>query len=277
VIPDSQEGSSSHGKEYGEIAAVLRKLMPDMIPDPSDHWLYQFMARADCNQFGLWSPKDDLLGVTLHPSASFFNHSCIPNTFCEWSGVNLVFKTLHPVPKGTELNIAYIAANQTTKKRRKELKKVYCFDCVCPRCVRENGGNGYPCNYFDKFYEHFIGCPTECTGILRAETVHPGQNGESGTEDRECITCSTEFKGRPIVPPIREWLAEYEQRKQIRAEGRSSAPTTSVAAAPSKTKKVKTKNTQKAAVRKEQQDLESQGKLPEDDMEFMFQRDSDSE
>jgi len=144
-----------------------------------------------------------------------------------------VFKTLYPLPKGTELNISYIAgsystlllrsdiliecnltANQSTKRRRKELKKVYHFDCICPRCVQEEGAGSYPCTYYDKFYDKHIACPLECTGILRAETVHAGINGKPPTEDRECITCSEEFPGREVVPPIAEFLEACRQKSE---------------------------------------------------------------
>jgi len=73
--------------------------------------LYQ-LSKSECNQFGLWTPRDDLLGVSIHPAASFFNHSCLPNCYVEWYGPRLVFKALYPIPANSELNISYIAGKR---------------------------------------------------------------------------------------------------------------------------------------------------------------------
>lgn len=69
-------------------------------------FVFSQLSRIDCNQFGIWSTKDEFLGAAVHPLASFLNHSCIPNVFAEWEGVKLLCRTLYPVPAGTELNLS---------------------------------------------------------------------------------------------------------------------------------------------------------------------------
>jgi hypothetical protein len=176
------------------------------------------LVRTDCNQFGLWSANDDLLGVTVHPAASFFNHSCLPNCYCEWRGVNLVFKTLYPVPADSELVISYISGNEPTKKRKKELKRVYHFDCVCSRCVKPDGGS--PTHAYDAFFYRYLQCP-KCTGILKIDRKKKNsadadeeeheheQDHAANTENRSCMMCSRRRYNTDIVPALPEYLKSF--------------------------------------------------------------------
>lgn len=41
--------------------------------------------------------------------------------------------------RGEELCISYIDVNRPRAARRAELRNCYCFECGCPRCVREEG------------------------------------------------------------------------------------------------------------------------------------------
>lgn len=111
------------------------------------------LSAMDANQFGIWGMNNELMGVTVHPAASFFNHSCLPNCFrkctknliysgndiihdCSPTGIYLVFRTLMPVPAREELSIAYIKISDSVKTRRKVLNAQYNFHCVCLRCAR---------------------------------------------------------------------------------------------------------------------------------------------
>jgi hypothetical protein len=198
--------AGSHEKEYQEILHHLKNLMPVEVMPDSDNEIVSLMARCDANQFGLWSPKDDLLGITVHPSASFFNHNCIPNAYCEWSGIKLVFKTLYPIPKGTELNISYIAGNEPTKHRRKELKRIYCFDCACPRCVRSSAAGSYPTTHYDAFFYEYVQCP-ECTGVMKVDRVR-----EDGNEKRGCMTCSFKRPNVTPTPGLLEFCSKFDPK-----------------------------------------------------------------
>lgn len=173
------------------------------------------LVRTDCNQFGLWSANDELLGVTVHPAASFFNHSCLPNCYCEWRGVNLVFKTLYPVPADNELVISYIAGNEPTKKRRKELKRVYHFECVCTRCVKMDGGA--PPVAYDAFFFRYLQCP-KCTGILkldrkRKKPLNSSSSSEPSDpdpkENRSCMMCSRQRHQTDVVPSVSDYLRRF--------------------------------------------------------------------
>lgn len=167
-----------------EILQALKEVIDaKYIAGSSDEYLLKLMSRSECNQFGLWSPDDDLLGLSLHPSASFFNHSCIPNCYSEWSGIKLVFKALYPIPAGSEVTISYIDAHASTRKRREELRSAYYFTCICPRCTRST--QKYPREYYDSFYQRYLRCPRG-PGLMRLDS-YQGEEDDDGdeTEDTE--------------------------------------------------------------------------------------------
>eukprot|EP01122_Echinamoeba_exundans_P003206 TRINITY_DN13337_c0_g1_i1.p1 TRINITY_DN13337_c0_g1~~TRINITY_DN13337_c0_g1_i1.p1 ORF type:complete len:449 (-),score=74.37 TRINITY_DN13337_c0_g1_i1:76-1422(-) len=206
--------AGSSAKEYTQIVTFVKDVLPKEIAPDSVESLVELLVRTDCNQFGLWSANDDLLGVTVHPAASFFNHSCLPNCYCEWRGVNLVFKTLYPVPADNELVISYISGNEPTKKRKKELKRVYHFDCVCSRCVKPEGGS--PTYAYDAFFYRFLQCP-KCTGILKIDRkkkiagAEPDEQAEQppNTENRSCMMCSRRRYNTDIVPSLPAYLKTF--------------------------------------------------------------------
>lgn len=176
--------------------------------------MLQLISRAECNQFGLWSEDDDLMGASLHPSASFFNHSCVPNCYSQWEGVNLVFKTLYPIAKGSEITISYIDAHTSTKKRREELLSSYHFLCDCPRCT---GRDAIPKKAYDRFYKVHLKCPVG-PGLMRLETdlneIEEEDNIDipipQGYDVRTCMTCSFRRLSRP-VPEINKYLSRINQ------------------------------------------------------------------
>ena len=174
--------------EDQEILVALKAVIdPAYTEGLEDEYLLKLMSRSECNQFGLWSPNDDLLGLSLHPSASFFNHSCIPNCYSEWSGINLVFKALYPIPAGSELTISYIDAHSQTRQRREELRNAYYFTCICPRCVKTTGK--YPRAYYDDFYQRYLRCP-KGPGLMRLDSYQ----GSSDPEDSDGDASSSEQK-----------------------------------------------------------------------------------
>lgn len=237
------EDSEDDDEEKEILAALKAVIEPRYIGDSTDEYLLKLMSRSECNQFGLWSPEDDLLGLSLHPSASFFNHSCIPNCYSEWSGINLVFKALYPIPAGAELTISYIDAHAPTRQRREELRNAYYFTCICPRCSKDFGK--FPRDYYDNFYQRYLRCP-KGPGLMRLDSYQGEEESQNASDDensqdskakkdkkkkkkkrhntydgvelpkripfgyevRSCMTCSTQ-RCSPCVPSVEEYLELY--------------------------------------------------------------------
>ncbi|KAJ1569336.1 hypothetical protein HK096_003447, partial [Nowakowskiella sp. JEL0078] len=54
------------------------------------------------NSFGLWDSTDECLGQGLYPFASYFNHSCRPNTVRDTGMKNISKSEIKPTPKSVE-------------------------------------------------------------------------------------------------------------------------------------------------------------------------------
>lgn len=63
------------------------------------------------------------------------NHSCAPNCWTKFDGVNLRVRTLETVPEGAELTISYLDLDSPTSKRQEDLKNNYYFICDCIKCL----------------------------------------------------------------------------------------------------------------------------------------------
>ncbi|KAI8824429.1 uncharacterized protein EV422DRAFT_487271, partial [Fimicolochytrium jonesii] len=105
--------------------------------DPSDFVLH-LVSKIESNGFGLWSPKtEQCMGRALFPNASYFNHSCDPNTSATQAADEITFRTKRPVKQNEPLTISYIDANIPLHARRSRLQQEYYFHCMCSRCVAE--------------------------------------------------------------------------------------------------------------------------------------------
>eukprot|EP01133_Synstelium_polycarpum_P009113 gene9113-10686_t len=116
-------------------------------------------CKIRCNQFGIWSKKDKCVGVSVTPSASFFNHSCVPNCADIRGTTIMEFKALHAIAKGTPLSITYLDLDQPTQTRQEYLKYSYFFDCRCKRCVDSSGA-------LDDWISQFYCSKPKCSGTL---------------------------------------------------------------------------------------------------------------
>ena len=104
---------------------------------------YPFLSRHLSNSFGIWelplTPESENLGSAMHPSASYFNHSCDPNVSKVRQGRTVLFVTSRNVRVGEELCISYGHTERPLEERRNELKRWWGFVCDCPRCLHELG------------------------------------------------------------------------------------------------------------------------------------------
>jgi hypothetical protein len=79
------------------------------------------------------------IGLCFEPTASFANHSCMPNTAVMFDGWYMTLRALDPIKEGEQILISYIDVTQTRDERRQELKDRYFFTCHCDKCERDNG------------------------------------------------------------------------------------------------------------------------------------------
>jgi len=74
-------------------------------------------------------------GMGIFPTASYLNHSCLPNAFWynDGSGM-LVFKAKREIKKGEEITTSYLDSTDILYFRQKGLLDSYFFYCQCQQC-----------------------------------------------------------------------------------------------------------------------------------------------
>ena len=98
------------------------------------------MASRDlCNAFWLWDRTGKLPraardgGYCVYPSASLFNHSCVPNVRHDHArsaaGGLLRFRAIRAVRQGEPLEIRYLDPALPDKVRAAALRETWGFEC----------------------------------------------------------------------------------------------------------------------------------------------------
>lgn len=133
----SNQELNDHVGSYLQLISVLpdqllRFVTPEILRTVKAHEVH--------NSFGIRSLEDEgseFFGYGVWPSASYFNHSCVPNVHRRRVGRTWIFEACSDIPAGKELQISYLNGEETTlhsAERRARLKKTWGFDCVCRQC-----------------------------------------------------------------------------------------------------------------------------------------------
>lgn len=117
------------------------------LPSPIVLYLTESLFRASlgrdaANAFGIWqlpvTPESELLGSSLYPLASFFNHSCRHTVDKIRTGRTLGFVTNQDIKSNDQLYINYGMYNELDRKSRQEtLKDQWFFGCLCDKCEEQ--------------------------------------------------------------------------------------------------------------------------------------------
>ncbi|KAF8452465.1 hypothetical protein L210DRAFT_3661558 [Boletus edulis BED1] len=99
----------------------------------------EVLARDTGNAFGIWDGdrRDEMMGWGIWVSASYFNHSCMPNVQKRRVGRELHFEASRRIHAGEELCVSYIDTDLPADQRRRELEESWFFTCRCLRCEKE--------------------------------------------------------------------------------------------------------------------------------------------
>lgn len=107
------------------------------------------LAKDKLNAFGLMEPFDQdkersVRAYGIYPTASFFNHDCLPNACrfdyvdsSDFSNTDIVVRAIHDVDAGREICLSYFPVNFKYSERQQRLKEDYGFVCDCDRCKVE--------------------------------------------------------------------------------------------------------------------------------------------
>lgn len=127
-------------RTYLHLLAILPlPLLPCVTADS----IFTLSSRDSHNSFGIRSLEDEgseFFGYGCWPAASYFNHSCSPNTEKRRYGRVWEFRTGKDIVKGEELCITYLSGEErelSRGKRNETLERNWGFKCGCEKCEVE--------------------------------------------------------------------------------------------------------------------------------------------
>ena len=159
------------------------------------------LARDGANGFAIMGPRKEdgerqARGFAIYPALAMTNHECLPNCvrYDDFDGTDrtglfphsqappnnmlLQLRTLHALPQGEELLLAYFPLDWDLEERRERLAQDYGFECTCGRCRLEAswesnepvtgavGGSEVTEDYLGAFCLKYI-CPDDdCGGTM---------------------------------------------------------------------------------------------------------------
>lgn len=134
------------------ICQYANYLLPDDVII-SDDELLEIYCKHRVNMFGLWANGGECLGYGVYPRASYFNHSCWPNTTFyknpDLKVPHMNFLTVWPIQnEGEEVCISYIDISVGLSERRNTLLDKYFFHCTCERCMLQELSPEEPDPYY---------------------------------------------------------------------------------------------------------------------------------
>lgn len=101
------------------------------------------LNRLQCNIWTLSDSNDlSIYGYTLMLNYALINHSCIPNVFIQYNGLQGNLRSIQTIQPNTELCFTYIDLMYNTEDRQYKLKSQYNFICKCQRCEYANTQDG---------------------------------------------------------------------------------------------------------------------------------------
>lgn len=134
------------------VVQLANWLMPDEA-QIDEEVLLDIYCKHRVNMFGIWGEAGECLGYGIYPQASYFNHSCWPNTTFFRNETQhlpyLDFSTIYNIENEAEVSISYIDISTDLATRRHTLSDKYFFHCTCDRCVYQQENPTLPDPYFE--------------------------------------------------------------------------------------------------------------------------------
>lgn len=136
----------AHTTAYLHLLSVLPSALLDLVTPAN---LQRITGIAYDNAFGIRSvdnvstvvetedPGSELLGYAVYPTASLFNHSCLPNVRKAREGRLWRFWSSREIEAGREVCITYLGGDERSlnvAERRERLKGGWEFECACEGC-----------------------------------------------------------------------------------------------------------------------------------------------
>lgn len=150
------------------------------------------LAKDKHNAFGLMEPFSEgaanahrsVRAYGIYPTASFFNHDCLPNA-CRFdyidardgssNNTDIIVRAIHDIEQGREICLSYFPVNWSYADRQKRLLEDYGFVCDCDRCQVERNWR-----HDD---DEVGGGGDDDEGMMEEDTEHHHDDIDQGMED----------------------------------------------------------------------------------------------
>jgi SET and MYND domain-containing protein len=96
------------------------------------------LLRELCNGFCFWDEEYEKYAIAIVPSASYFNHTCLPNAFKMNINGKIYIHALVEIQPYEEITFSYLPSNYDTITRNDILSTYFGFTCTCIRCMPSN-------------------------------------------------------------------------------------------------------------------------------------------
>jgi hypothetical protein len=120
---------------------IVMELLPSALlsePALTVQWMLNCVALLSVNTISLTNGGGTLGPQALMGSASFFNHSCMPNVADHVSPNGMIaFMAKRDIAAGEELFISYVGEDAPREQRQQRLSMQYGFACHCEKCNAE--------------------------------------------------------------------------------------------------------------------------------------------
>jgi len=147
---------------------ILSMKDEDSFLDVPKEEIMEILSKTECNCYGYWGIPGES-GIGVFPLASYFNHSCSPNSFRFEDGLQIYFRASMDITVGSEILTTYIDTHESYDYRQSVMREGFFFSCCCNRC---NVEKDHPRSLLNsKSKPPLISCPLpECKGSFQEDS-----------------------------------------------------------------------------------------------------------
>ena len=100
--------------------------------------LFEHFCKYMMNNFTIEDLEFKDICLAIFVLESGFEHSCVPNAFLIFNGINLEVRAMRKISPDDKITISLVDSIFSKEERQKELKEHYYFICSCRKCMDDD-------------------------------------------------------------------------------------------------------------------------------------------
>ncbi|CAK9303990.1 unnamed protein product [Gordionus sp. m RMFG-2023] len=135
---------------------ALFRILPKHLYEMYQHIFKDIFCKILINSYSILDEELCPVAHALYMCASYFNHSCVPNTNCIFNGPNIFITSVEDITLKqnssslqNSIFIRYIDPLESYQNRRKSLMETYYFHCACQFCHIHDDHHNHEENVLD--------------------------------------------------------------------------------------------------------------------------------